>query len=84
LTLKAFYLTSRIRQIIGVFLRTILSAFLAVLLLLPISATGEIQNITAVGDYVLSDNDTFIEGKKLALQNAKRMVLDNKLTPGEL
>ena len=65
-------------------MRTILSAFLAVLLLLPVSAIGEIQNITAVGEYVLSDNDTFKEGKKLALQSAKRMAFENKFTPGEL
>ncbi|MFA5183025.1 MAG: hypothetical protein WC405_17035 [Syntrophales bacterium] len=65
-------------------MRTILAAFLAVLLLLPVSAIGEIQNITAVGEYLLGDDDTFIEGKKLTLQDAKRIALDNKFTPGEL
>lgn len=34
------------------------------------------QTMTATGEYIMGDNDTFIEAKKLALQEAKRMILE--------
>jgi len=43
---------------------------------LPNSLFAESVTITAVGEYVMGDNDTYTDAKKLALQDAKRNLLE--------
>lgn len=45
-------------------------------LLMPCLTSAEVTTITATGEYIMGDNDTFIEAKKLALQDAKRIALE--------
>lgn len=44
--------------------------------LMPCFVSAETTTITATGEYIMGDNDTFIEAKKLALQDAKRIALE--------
>jgi hypothetical protein len=46
------------------------------ILLTPCLVAAEMTVISATGEYIMGDNDTFIEAKKLALQDAKRLVLE--------
>ena len=43
---------------------------------LPNSLFAASVTMTAVGEYVMGDNDTYIDAKKLALQDAKRNLLE--------
>lgn len=45
-------------------------------ILIPSISTAETVTIKAVGEYIMGDNDTFTEGKRLALQDAKRLALE--------
>lgn len=49
---------------------------LMALFLFPTISTAQTINVTATGEYIMGDNDTFTEGKKLALQDAKRLALE--------
>lgn len=49
---------------------------IVVSLLIPCLISAEVTTITATGEYIMGDNDTFIEAKKLALQDAKRIALE--------
>jgi len=42
----------------------------------PVNAAS--ASISATGEYLIGDNDTYSEARKLALQNAKRLVLGKK------
>jgi hypothetical protein len=48
----------------------------AAILLAPSVSSAKPVNVNATGEYIMGDNDTFTEGKKLALQDAKRLVLE--------
>ena len=48
---------------------------LAILMIPSTSIAGTIA-VKATGEYIMGDNDTFTEGKKLALQDAKRLILE--------
>jgi len=50
--------------------------FIISIFLLPNNLFAESTTVTAVGEYVMGDNDTYIEAKKLALQDAKRLLLE--------
>ena len=60
--------------------KNIQSLFLYVILFIVIFVPNTLfaENVTmnAVGEYVMGDNDTYIEAKKLALQDAKRNLLE--------
>ena len=43
---------------------------------IPSLSFAESISMTAIGEYVMGDNDTFAEGKRLALQDAKRLLLE--------
>lgn len=43
---------------------------------MPKPLFAENTTMTAVGEYVMGDNDTYTEAKKLALQDAKRILLE--------
>ena len=47
-----------------------------IIIFLPDTLFAENITMTAVGEYVMGDNDTYIEAKKLALQDAKRILLE--------
>jgi hypothetical protein len=40
--------------------------------LVPVLATAEVFNVEATGEYVMGDNDTKIEARRMALEHAKR------------
>ncbi len=46
------------------------------LLVAPGPLFAVMVEMTAVGEYVMGDNDTYTEAKKLALQDAKRVILE--------
>ena len=49
---------------------------LFIIIFLPNTLFAENVTMTAVGEYVMGDNDTYTEAKKLALQDAKRILLE--------
>jgi len=48
----------------------------ALFLIFPLPSFAGTTNIEATGEYIMGDNDTVIEAKKLALQDAKRLALE--------
>lgn len=58
----------------GKFLKTLL--MLALIMISPILAHAGVTTIEATGEYIMGDNDTVIEAKRLALQDAKRLALE--------
>ncbi len=46
------------------------------IILLPNNLFAASSTVTAVGEYVMGDNDTYSEAKKLALQDAKRILIE--------
>jgi len=71
-----------IRRIIGITRAMLLKHSLLSLLLfilfcsLPASANAEIRTIAATGEYRMGDNDTRTDAKRMALQDAKRLALE--------
>jgi len=51
-------------------------SILFIIIFLPNPLFAENVTMTAVGEYVMGDNDTYTEAKKLALQDAKRILLE--------
>lgn len=47
-----------------------------ILIFLPNNLLAENISMTALGEYIMGDNDTYTEAKKLALQDAKRILLE--------
>jgi hypothetical protein len=56
--------------------KQIILFLLMAILQLPTAGTAQTVTLTVTGEYIMGDNDTFTEGKKLALQDAKRLVLE--------
>ena len=50
--------------------------FLIIIICIPNTLFAEDITMTAIGEYAMGDNDTYIEAKKLALQDAKRNLLE--------
>jgi hypothetical protein len=58
----------------GKFMMTLL--IIALIVISPLPAFASTTTIEATGEYIMGDNDTVIEAKKLALQDAKRLALE--------
>ncbi|MEN6319435.1 MAG: hypothetical protein ABFD82_11860 [Syntrophaceae bacterium] len=56
--------------------KKIMLFLLIAILLFPAISSAQTIAVTATGEYIMGDNDTFTEGKKLALQDAKRLALE--------
>lgn len=56
----------------------LLSTFclILVILIIPSLCGAEIIIVKETGEYIMGDNDTYTEAKKLALQDAKHLVLE--------
>jgi len=57
-------------------IQRLLIIFILAIILLPNNLFAASNTVTAVGEYVMGDNDTYSEAKKLALQDAKRILLE--------
>lgn len=57
-------------------LRRIIYLLVCLFILMPSLLAAETVTVAATGEYIMGDNDTFTEGKRLALQDAKRLVLE--------
>jgi len=55
----------------------VLSLILPIIILIPRAALAEHIAMTATGEYTMGDNDTYIEAKQLALQDAKHILFKN-------
>lgn len=53
-----------------------ISSILFIIIFIPNTLFAENVTLTAAGEYVMGDNDTYTEAKKLALQDAKRILLE--------
>ena len=46
------------------------------LILLPITSSAQVHDVEATGEYVMGDNDTKIEARRIALEHAKRLAVE--------
>jgi hypothetical protein len=48
----------------------------AIFFIIPSVLFANTVTVTAVGEYIMGDNDTYTEAKRLALEDAKRIALE--------
>jgi hypothetical protein len=60
----------------SLFIKSFYFALFSIIVSYPHIVIAETVSMTAVGEYIMGDNDTYTEAKKIAFQDAKRIMLE--------